>query len=147
MNPIAKVALVGAGIWLVNKAIKTSVVNRVNFIIDAVRTSFEGLNPVLSIDIKAQNPTNETFTVKSLIGNVSVNGQFAGNVSSFTEAIIAANSESNLNLKVRLGIGTLSEQLVNLIMGRLPGQVVIRVQGTANVDTLLFPVDLSYKII
>jgi len=147
MNPIATVALVGTGLWLVNKAVKTSVVNRVNFLIDAVRPSYEGLNPVLTFDIKAQNPTNDTFTIKSLTGNVSVNGQYAGNISSFQETIITANSESRLTLKAKMSAGGLSEQIVNLIQGRVPSQVLIRIQGTANVDTLLFPVDLTYKIV
>lgn len=147
MRPVTALALSFVGILIFHKLSKASTASRLNFIIQSVKISFQGLTPVIELLIGVQNPTNDFFTIKSLSGNVDVNGNAAGNVSMFTSTTISANSQTSLPLTIRLSIAEIADQIIEIIRGGAGVAAKIHLDGTINVDGTLLPLDLTYKII
>ncbi len=49
--------------------------------------SLNGLSPVITLELIVQNPSNVSFTIASLAGNVTSDGTQVGNVSDFVPVI------------------------------------------------------------
>lgn len=99
----------------------------------------------LHVQIGVQNPTNNSLQVTSLAGTVYVNGTAAGNLSDFTPALIAPNSQTPIQLTYTPSLfGAISSVLNQLTNG---GGVNIEVKGTANVNSIPIPVDIKFQAI
>lgn len=118
---------------------------KANFILRSVRPGGTLLAPVVNIRMDVQNPTNQRIVIKSIVGNISVSGKFLASVSSFGDQVIAANSESTLNLTARPSALGVFNTLRQLITQPIPGTQIV-FSGTANVDGVNVPVEQSQTL-
>lgn len=147
MKLLPKLALIGAGIFVAVKLVTANVINRLNFIVTGVQLGFQGTTPQVTIQIAIQNPTSSSFTINSIVGNVFLNGQFIGNVSSFQTTAIPPNGQVTLPVNVLLNVAQVIADVIHIIDGSAGIQAMIEIQATANIDNLAFPLDVSYKLI
>lgn len=118
---------------------------KANFILQSVRPGGTLIAPVVNIRMLVQNPTNQRVVIKSIVGNLSINGKFLAYVSSFGDQVINPNSESIFNLTARPSAIGVFNTLRQLITEPIPG-TVISFRGTANVDGVNVPVDQSQTL-
>jgi LEA14-like dessication related protein len=132
------------GVFVLSKITAAGAASRLNFIIANVGFSQTGITSVLNLVINVQNPTNTPFTISSLAGNVLLNGNLIGNIAGFNQTIVAANSQTPLGVTVSLStIATLND-LYSVFSA---GHAIVTVQGTANVDNIPLPINLTYTVV
>ena len=103
------------------------------------------LAPTINVEMVVQNPTNQTITIKSITGSVSVNDKYLANVSAFGDQKVLPNSESILRLTARPSAFGVFES-VREILTQPIGTIAASFQGTANVDGLVVPISESRTI-
>ena len=103
------------------------------------------LAPTINVDMAVQNPTNQTITIKSITGSISVNDRFLANVSAFGDQTVLPNSESILRLTARPSALGVFESVRELLTQPI-GSTRASFQGTANVDGLVVPISESRTI-
>lgn len=104
----------------------------------------------LVIRIAVQNPTNSSIKLQSLAGEVYANDKLVGNVSSFTPIQIAANSETVLSFDIVPNVAGLINLISNFVKTLVKKTqklgLRIKLDGTANVDGISLPVNISYTL-
>lgn len=132
-------------LWLVGGAAALYFLSRfsfgqkANFVLRGLRPGGTIFAPTINVDFAVQNPTNQTVTIKSVTGSVSVNGEYLANVSAFGDQVIAPNSESMLRLTARPSAMGLFNSIRELLTSPA-GQVNASFTGSANVDGLVVPI-------
>ena len=143
----SKDILLGAGIfiaWLVYSQKKA--IGLLNYFISGVAISFDGVTPIMRLSIGVQNVSNESFLIKSFVGNLVSNGSVIGNVSSFVPVNIPPASQVNYDVYVRMSLIGVVQDIVNLIQKKSGVAQTVTLQGYVNASGLIAPVDLTYKI-
>jgi len=118
-----------------------------NYYIRSVALSFDGIVPVLKVDLNIQNPSNQQSTIRSITGNVSANGKNIGNFSMFETIQVNPNSQVILPVYVRLAVVPIVSDLVTLILRGSGNSVEIDLKGFVNANNIVSSIDLTYKII
>jgi LEA14-like dessication related protein len=147
MNPLAVIGLGIAAYYFLSKSQTASAVDKMRFLLSSVKVTFSGLSPRLNLDVLIQNPTNETVVVKAIAGDVKVNGTKVGAVSSFQTVTIKPVAETTATLIVVIPLAGVATQIINLISGNIPGEAVVNIIGTVNVNGAVVPLDITYKIV
>ena len=118
---------------------------KANFMLRSLRPGGTLLAPTINVEMAVQNPTNQTITIKSITGSVSVNDKYLANVSAFGDQKVLPNSESILRLTARPS-ATGVFQSIREILTQPVGSIAASFQGTANVDGLVVPISESRTI-
>lgn len=140
--------VVPAGLLLYKGAAVVYNATRLNFFIAKLVPRFQGLTPVLDIYIGVQNPTGGTFEINSITGNVYVDENFLGNLSSFTLIQIKPNAQTVFVATLRLSLIGVVQEVWNAIQtGLSTVSFTLKFNGTVNVNGVPVPAILSYKII
>jgi hypothetical protein len=147
MKLLPGILLAIGGIYVISKLTTAGSASRLNFTISNLQLGTSGLIPVISLNLLAQNPTNSSFVVQSIVANAFVNGEQVGNVSDFTPVSIGPNSQGSIPLTVLMNAAVVVEDVLNILTGAAGVSAVVSVVGTANISGLVLPVNLSYKII
>jgi hypothetical protein len=108
--------------------------------------SFDGITPVISLGIMAQNPSGQSFTVNSLVGNLFANDTLIGNVSSFTNTTIQPNSQQLYTVNVRMSLLGIVTDLIKSFRHETGLQQEIEFNAWANVNGYTLPLKLKYKV-
>jgi len=99
----------------------------------------------LGIQIGVQNPTNDSLQYNSLAAQVSANGTVVGNLSGFVPKLIAPNQQTTVDVNFTPNIlGALSTIFNQVTHG---GGVRIGINGTANVNGISLPVELTFQAV
>jgi len=118
---------------------------KANFFLRSLRPGGTLLSPTVNVEMAVQNPTNQTITIKSITGSVSVNDKYLANVSAFGDQKVLPNQESILLLTARPS-ATGVFQSIREILTQPIGTIAASFQGTANVDGLVVPISESRTI-
>lgn len=123
---------------------KSSFAQRTRILFRKFRIVGSGLAKKFELNFSVQNPTNQTATISALTGEVIINDKIVANFSSFSDQKIASKSESNLQV-----IATPTGGILQLLSqkGWLTGGAFYTIQGTANVDGVIVPINYSAKLI
>ena len=106
---------------------------------------FDGVTPVLTLGLVAQNVSNQQMTIKSIVANLFTNNYLVGNLASFTPQVILPTSQVTLYVDVRLSPLSIVNDIIRAIQyGNFQQNVVLK--GDMNVDNMVLPVDMNYKI-
>lgn len=147
----AAIALTAGGVLAYTLLTKRSALSTINFfpVANDVTIQFDGATPVMTIGLAAQNTSNQQLVLRSFAGDLlaTVNGTeyTVGNISSFTQTVVAPNSQTVIELQVRLFlIGVVNDLIRSLQFGNF--QQDLRIKAFANIDNYQIPVDLNYKI-
>ena len=138
-------------LWLVGGAAALYFLSRYSFgqkatfMLRAVRPGGTLLNPLINVEMAVQNPTNQTVSIKSITGSLSVNGEYVANVSAFGEQIISPNTESILKLTARPSASGIFSSIRELLTTPM-GQLTTTFTGSANVDGFVVPISETKRV-
>lgn len=104
---------------------------------------FEGNR--LKVAFIVSNPTSDTIRVRSVVGEVYVNGNKLGNVESFETVDILPNAKTTLNVEVRIMALQLVKTVEQLTQKKLA--IEIGFTGTLNINNRPTPMQIVDKII
>lgn len=104
-----------------------------------------GSNPTITLQVIAQNTSNTDLLLNSFAGNLYSNGTLIGNVSNFTGAIIAGNSQSPIPLTLTLlPLGVVND-LINAFQNKSAVQN-LDLEAQANVNGFQVAVPLKFSL-
>ncbi len=109
------------------------------------KLSFEGTTPVLQIRVRAMNTGNVRYTLYAFAADVEANDTVIGNASFFSSQVIEPRSQVTLLVNIRLMPLSIVNDIINAIQTK-NFQFKIEVNGTANVNNLQLPVNLTYNV-
>lgn len=118
---------------------------KANFMLRSLRPGGTLLAPTINVEMAVQNPTNQTITIRSITGSVSVNDKYLANVSAFGDQKVLPNQESILRLTARPSATGVFQSIRELLTQPV-GSIAASFQGTANVDGLVVPISESRNI-
>ncbi len=144
MKILNTVVLVGGGLLVYHLLGLGVAGNTAQIVFDGIQVN-NPLNYTLSFLI--QNVSNTQLNFKGIIGAVSLNGDPVGNISSIPLNGIPIPGPGQQRISVNLDLsvlGTLSAALSEI---NTPGQDLnFEVKGTANINTLVLPFDLTQTV-
>lgn len=114
-----------------------------NYYVAGVDLKFDNNTPVLRIDLGIQNPDENSFTIKSIVGNLYANGYPIGNVSSYNQALVPPAGNVIYSLYIRLSLINIVSDIVSIFTG---GGIRQRIEfsGTVRIDNITAPLDFEY---
>lgn len=145
-NLIKTAAAVGAGVILYNVLVKGKALGSINFISGGVHSfAMQGINPVLTVGVIAQNTSSQKFVVRSIAGNVYADNYLVGYVSYFGQTEILPNSQATILVPLVLSPLGIVQDIINAFQSNDSKQQV-EFKGFANVDNFQIPIDNKYNI-
>lgn len=106
---------------------------------------FDGAAPVIELTLAVQNTSSTGFVLESMAGNILSDNYIIGNFSNFTPINIAANNETVIPLRIRLGLFGLVQDLISAFTtGTFTRRV--RLQGFVNAGFVRAPLDVAFEI-
>jgi len=151
MKLLPAIGLTVAAIFVASKLTTVSAASRVNFIISGVTLDNIGITPVLRIVLQAQNPTSSSFLISAVTANVSLNDQPIGNItgptvdgSTYTPVQVMPLSATPVPIVAMIGLGGLVSDITDIMTGAAGLHAIFHIQGTANVEGFLVPLDIKY---
>jgi hypothetical protein len=136
-----------AAVYVLSKLSFAGNASRLNYTISGISLGMSGLNPVISLNLVIQNPTNQIFNVAAIVANVSLNGEAIGNVAGFTPVSIPAASQANVPLTVTVSGLSLISDVVGILNGSSGVSALLHVTGTVNANSTLLPIDVQYQAV
>jgi len=107
-------------------------------------------NRKIELQIAVQNPTSTSIKLNSLAGEIYANEKLVSNVSTFTPVDIPGNSEVVLTFNIVPNVAGVFNLVKNLVTSVVKKEknvgLTIRLDGTANVDRLAVPINITYKV-
>jgi LEA14-like dessication related protein len=143
LNPLLLIAIAGAAYWYFAEK---KAITLLNYYVQGVAVDFDGLTPIMKINIGIQNPSNQNFTVRDFIGNLTANGQNIGTMSAFTPLEIPAASQAFYPVLIRMNAIGIVEDIISLIQSQTGISQTVVLDGYVNANGIVAPVHLSYKI-
>jgi hypothetical protein len=109
---------------------------------------WQWLSPVITISLIVQNTSNHSFNLLSIAGDLysvkSDNDYLLGHISDFTSQTIAPNSETVVDVAVRLELLGIVSDLFNSVNTGIAQ--TIHLSALANVDQIQVPLEYDYQI-
>lgn len=146
MTTTTKVLLGAAGAFGLYWLYKVRAVGNLVFFpgpITAMR--FEGVTPVMSFQVIAQNSSSLGVSVQSLAGNLFSKGLLIGNVFSVKPIQLAGNARGYVNVEARFFILGIVNDIIASFQNRDFVQN-ITFEGFANVEGVQVPIKLSFNV-
>lgn len=105
----------------------------------------DGVTPVVTFALAVQNTSGQNMVLRSFAGNLSANGYYIGNISSYNMVTIRPNSETILLINVRLSIIGVVTDIINAFNGGGPKQE-IEMNAKANIENYQIPINLKFSV-
>lgn len=115
------------------------------YTIAGVGLKFDGITPVLRIDLKISNIHDSSLELKGISGSLYTNGALVGNVQSVSPITVPGKSAAIYSLDIRLSLVGIAQDIVKVFNGA-GIQQQIQFTGNAAVDNLILPIDFKYLI-
>lgn len=107
--------------------------------------SLSGINPVATVELIVQNPSNVDFTINSLAANVFTDNTYIGNVANFAPVVIPRNTQQSIPLTIEFFSLGLIDQIINAFQTGFQKKT-IQLQGTVNANGFQQPLDLPFTV-
>lgn len=118
-----------------------------------IKVLFRGLSfggglrkPSISLRFGVQNPTDQTATVRSIVGQVDANGRTVADVSGFQALTVGPNTESVLTVQAQPAAVGIVQTVAEFLRQKERGPVRVTFTGTANVDGVNLPINSSVNL-
>lgn len=140
------IALTAAGLIAYNLISKQKASDTLNYYpVGFPSIRFDGVTPILTLGLAAQNVSNQRFTIRSLAANLIANGFLVGNVSYWLPQVIEPRSQSVLTLEIRLSLLAVVNDIINAVStGEISQMVTLK--GWVNVDGFQAALNMTYKL-
>lgn len=145
MDGLSALLLIGGlvGLYYWNQSRSAGTLNY--FPGNVTNISLSGINPVATVDLIVQNPSNVDFTINSISGIATTDNTQIGNVADFTPITVPANSQRPIPLTITLFSIGIIDQIVHAFQGgNIPK--TINVTGTVNANGYQEPLNLNYTV-
>lgn len=107
--------------------------------------SIQGATPYIYFTVAIQNTSDTSLTIQSFAGNVSMDGQLIGNVSSFIPVVIAGNSQTMVPVTAQLqGLQIVNQLITAWSTNTIQKKVTI--DGKVNGIGFQVPVNLDFVV-
>lgn len=117
----------------------------INFLFRNIRVKGGSiLQPNIELTIGAQNPTNQTAILRSLVGRIEYQGKTIATFSNFEQVQIQGNTETIIKINAIPNLISVYNVIKQIIVDRQPGKV-ISINGKANVNNIVVPVNSSLQ--
>ena len=93
----------------------------------------------------ALNPSNQSATINSIVGELYVNNKFLGNVTSFTSQKILPKASSNVSFTIKPSLLSALPIIKSILYNKSKGYS-FTFKGNANVDGIVIPIETSYNL-
>lgn len=143
---IVPLSLVGGGVFAVWMLGKIATLKALSFKLKNVRFDPVDSDPLLFLDIGIQNPTQRTIAVKSFSGTVSVDQNNVAKVFQDKTMTILPFQETSYPIPFRIDLTNTIAKIIDVIQNGTT-ETVVRFSGSVNLEGILFPVNVSYKLI
>lgn len=117
-----------------------------NYFIRSVALSWDGATPLLRVMVAIQNPTNQKFTIRSIVGTLYINDHKAGNVSMFQTIVVNPNTQNELPVIVRLDPVAIVSDLLTLIERQSGNPQVLKLDAVINANGFVSNLAMIYKL-
>lgn len=99
----------------------------------------------LSVALIISNPTSDKITVRSVVGEIYINGYKLGNAESFTTTEILPNAKTTLYVEVRL----MALQVYKMMTDLVNKKIVLEVgfTGSVNINNKVVPMQIVDKVL
>lgn len=129
--------LFAGGVVLYNMFSKGHAAGNLNFYPDKVTDfNISGGSPMLKAFVRTQNTSNQSLVLRSMAGNVFVNGSLLGNVENFIPIAIPANGYALIPVVMRLSWISAINTLYDFFLGNRVGSQDIELDAYVNIDGL-----------
>jgi hypothetical protein len=107
--------------------------------------TLDGITPIITFTILAQNTSSSGFTLQSLAGNLTCDDYYVGNLSSFVPVPVSGNSQTTIPVQVRLQpLGIVNDIIKSFQTNNFTKKVVFT--GFANAGFIRVPLKLEFTI-
>lgn len=145
MNTGTTIAIAAAGFILFGLLSKSKALGNLYFYPHSLKgIKFEGITPVMTLGLAVQNTSNQSFTLRSIAGELYANSYPIGNISNFVPQTILPNSQTIIFINARLSLLSIVTNIINAIRNNTFSQT-LELDSTANIDNLQVPIDLKFK--
>lgn len=131
MKPYYYILGILGGIWAYSYF---KLAKSLNFTFKGVKVSGGLIKPQFNITLGLQNPSSQSANLKSIVGSVYLNDKYLANFSNFSTQAIAANSESDIVIIAKPNLLGAASIVREFVKNKGKGEIIIRLEGTANVD-------------
>jgi len=128
--------------FLIKKAV---LAQNVTFELNSIQVDGSIINPELKVNLVANNPTLETAVLSGISGKIYSDGNtYIGNIISTAVVDILPNAKTIIPITANLVTSGILETIANVINSKNANFTFI---GTAIIDNILVPLNISYKVI
>lgn len=143
---LSKLLLIGAVILGLYEVYRLKAAGSLVFFPGSVSDiGFEGVSPVITFTLLAQNTSSVPVMVDSLAGNMFANGTLIGNMSSFTPTTVPGNGQAYIPVKASLMVIGIVNDIVKAFTSKNTTQI-IDVEGNVNVQGAQIPLSIPLSI-
>jgi hypothetical protein len=140
-----KIIFIIAGITGLYFLAKRNLAKKVQFSLSNVSTSGTVLKPKIRISFLALNPSNQSATIKSIVGSLTVNNQFVGDVTSFIDQKILPNAQSIITVEITPSIISSLQTILHIIKNKSKNYN-FSFKGNANVEGVVIPIENTISL-
>lgn len=98
----------------------------------------------VSLQLEVDNPTSNSLQLNGFAGSLIINGSNVGNVTDFQPVMVAPGA-TRLNLLITPNVFGIAAGVINQLDGNEgSGNFAASLQGTANINGIPLPVNLSF---
>lgn len=146
-NSSALLFLGAAG--LVLAYLGNKVYNATNLQLSIAKLGFQlsGLTAKLIIDIKVSNPSDSEFTANALVGSVRMNGNLIGNVAAYPNKKIVGFASTIIPVECNVSLLGAGLEIYQIVTKQKAAAASVNFSGTATINNIPAPLDLTYKIV
>lgn len=124
---------------------RSRLARRIEFILRGVSVRGSVLQPLINLDVIIQNPTAQRATLRSITGQMLVNGRFVANISFFGTTIIQPTGETIVSINARPSITGAFSAVRDILTGQ-SGSNIVSVVGSSNIDGITYPVNIETTV-
>lgn len=104
-----------------------------------------GLNlPTIQAIFSLQNPSSQQIILKSIVGDLYLNGKHLSNVSDFKQITIPANNEIDLPINIKIGLFDVLSNIKNLINSKK--KFAVSFEGNVNAENIVIPIKQTISV-
>lgn len=143
-NILMFVALAGAAYFLLKKKVATMKQYVTGLRVRITNVKYK--TGTITMDFNIDNPSNAPVIVKALVGDVLINGTKVGAVTLYGDHVIQPVSNSKVPISIRVIKMAALAEIINLIMGKSKGKMLVRFDGIINANNQALPLHIGIQI-
>lgn len=128
-------AIAAAAFFLIRK---TKFAARLQYVFRGIRLRGKIFSPKIEVKLGIQNASNQSATIKSLVGNIQWKGSEFATIKMFNEVKILPNSETPVAIIAEPSVLGLYDTIRTLVKTGLKGGT-LEISGTSNVNNVQIP--------